>query len=245
MSFPTYVDLNYGMERLTSSTEAFPVGVRGVMPDGRAYRYCKADSDLPTKYGAANADFLHFMNTAVEGTAGDTDLTVVIDAAETAYAKDRFKGGFVTIHGTIVQTCLKIESSDASDGTNVKLNLAEPLLYTTPLPTFVEVHANKYYGVTHPNDAGYETMVVVPPVVVTSGQYFWGQTWGECLCTAAVGGGMGATVNQRAVYFQDDGGIGGGDDLAVQFQYAGYVIPWTWRDGSAADSIHFELQLAP
>lgn len=249
MSFPTYVDLNYGMERLKSTTPQFPVGIRGVMPDGKAARYCLADEALVMNpaLGAANGDQLHFMNSAVEGAIGDMDITVVVDTVDTGgYAVDQFKDGYISIHTTIIQRCLKIVGNDVS-GTNVVLHLAEPLLETTALPTFVEIHENKYHSIEVMNAAGLQTVVVVPFVPVGINEYFWGQTWGECLCAASHGGGMGAVVNERNVYFQDDGSIGSGLNLPPTsgFQFAGYVIPRTERDGSAADSIHFFLMLTP
>ena len=185
------------------------------------------------------------MNTAVVAYAGDTDITVVIDAAEVGYAQNLFRDGYITIHTAIVQTCLKIRSSDVDDGTNVTLHLAEALMYDVPLPTFVELHANKYHGIVPMTGAGYQSVVVVPCCVVPAGHHFWGQTWGDCLCTAGFGGGIGAVVNERSVYFQDDGGIGACSDLSCSFQYAGFMIPRTWRDGAAADNLHFMLQLAP
>ena len=222
----------------------YPIGMRFAEGD-RSFRYCKADLDLATKYGAANADFLHFMNTAVAALAGDTDITVVIDAAEAGYAQDFFKDGYITIHTAIVQTCLKIRGNDVDDGTNVTLHLAEALLEDTPLPTFVELHANKYRGIVPMTGTGYQSAVVVPCVPVLAGYHFWGQTWGECVCTAGFAGGIGGQVNERSVYFQDDGGIGACSDLSCNFQYAGFMIPRTWRDGAPADNLHFMLQLAP
>ncbi len=222
----------------------YPISLRYAEGD-RVFRYSKADLELATKYGAANADFLHFMNTAVAALAGDTELTVVIDAAEASYAQNQFRDGYITIHTTIVQTCLKIRGNDVSAGGNVVLHLAEALMYDVALPTFVELHANKYNGIVPMTGAGYQSVVVVPCCVVPAGYHFWGQTWGDCLCTAGFGGGIGGQINERSVYFQDDGGIGAGSDLGVSFQYAGFMIPQTWRDGAPADNLHFMLQLAP
>jgi len=196
--------------------------------------------------GAGNGDLLHFMNTAVAALAGDTDITVVVDPADGAYVLNQFRDGYISIHTAPIQHCLKIAGSDIS-GVNVTLHLAEPLLIDTPLPTFVEIHENKYRSVELMNAAGLQTVVCVPPVPVAINEYFWGQTWGDCLCAASHGGGMGAVVNERNVFFQDDGSIGSGTNLppASGFQFAGYVIPRTERLAAAADSIHFCLCLAP
>lgn len=239
--------------RETSTIQKYPIGMRFAEGD-RVFRYCKADTALPqpalagSNAGAANGDPLHFMNTAVAAYAGDQDLTIVIDPADVAgYVKDQFKDGYICVHTTPIQLCLKIKGNEPDDGTNVVLHLEEPLLLDTPLPTFVEIHENKYHSVVAMNSAGSQSVVVVPVVPVPINHFFWGQTWGECLCAAAFDGGIGAAINERSVYFQDDGGIGCGTDLAPGsgFQYAGYIIPYTYRLGAMADSIFFMLQLAP
>jgi len=242
--------------RETSLLQKYPIGYRFAERGGigdRVFRYCKADIALPLPPplcqlgGAANGDTLHFMNTAVVAYAGDQDLTVVIGGPaagvfDAGYVKDQFKDGYITIHTAPIQVCLKIKGNDADDGTNVVLHLEEPLLLDTPLPTFVEIHENKYHSIVPMNAAGYQSVVVVPLVPVPINHHFWGQTWGECLCTAALGGGIGGVINQRSVYFQDDGSIGDFSGLAGDFQYAGFLLPTT---RAAAPNIHFMLQLAP
>lgn len=233
--------------REVSLIQRYPIGMRYAEGD-RVARYCLADEALPMNpaLGAGNADLLHFMNTAVAGFVGDTDITVVVDPADGAYVLDQFKDGYISIHTTPIQRCLKIEGNEVS-GVNVVIHLAEPLLEDTPLPTFVELHESKYRSIELMNAAGLQTVVCVPFVPVAINQYFWGQTWGDCLCAAASGGGQGAVINERATYFQDDGSIGPATFLAPAsgFQFAGYIIPRTERLAAAADSIHFFLQLAP
>ena len=64
--------------RETSLTLNYPIGMRYAEGD-RVARYCLADEAIvnPT-LGVANADTLHFMNSAVAGVIGDTDITVVV-----------------------------------------------------------------------------------------------------------------------------------------------------------------------
>lgn len=239
MSFPTYVDLQYGMERLTSSTEAFPVGMRGVTPDGRVFRYCLADADLGNHKGAASGDVIHEQQTHGAVEAGDYDITIVMATG----AKDKYKGGFIETHGTTVQNCLKIKGNDASDGTDMVLHLEEPLLVDVADDTFTGLHEGTYNSIIA-KSGGYTSVVVVPRTAITSGQYFWGQTWGETICTAGFGSGLGSTnANERSVYFNTDGSIGAASDLdpSTGYQYAGYMI----HDTTATDDIFFMLQLNP
>lgn len=236
--------------RATSLLPNYPIGMRFAEGD-RVFRYCQADTLLPqpalvnSMGGAANGDPLHFMNTAVAAFAGETDLTVVIDAEDVAYAQNQFRDGYICIHTAPIQLCLKIRGNDISNGGNVVLHLAEPLLLDVPLPTFVELHENQYNSIVAMDSTGYQTVVVVPVVPVPINHHFWGQTWGPCLCAAGFGGGIGENANERSVYFQDDGGIGACSDLSCSFQYAGVIIPYTWRAAAGANTIFFMLQLAP
>ena len=134
------------------------------------------------------------------------------------------------------------------DGTNVRLHLGEPLIAAVALPTFVEIHENQYNSTVPMTGAGQQAVVGVPLMPVTIDNFFWVQTWGKCICAAAVGGGIGAGVpNEVSVYFQDDGSIACATDLppANGFQHAGYAIPTSTRLGVAADTLYFMLQLAP
>ena len=234
--------------RETSLVQNYPIGMRYAEGD-RVFRYCRADEALPMNpaLGAANADTLHFMNSAVAALAGATQITVVIDPADGNYALNQFRDGYISIHTAPIQRCLKIRGNPVDDGTNVILYLAEALLADVPLPTFLEIHENKYHSIELMNAVGRQSVVCVPPVPVAINEYFWGQTWGECLCAASHGGGIGGVNNECNVFFQDDGSIGCGTDLppATGFQFAGYIVPRTERLGAAADSIHFCLCLAP
>ncbi len=217
-------------------------------PDGRVFHYCKADAAHPDpKYGVANGDPLHFQPTAVAAVAGARTITIHMDVSETEWLADRFRGGSITIHTAPIQHVLAIIGNDEDDGTDCVLYLGEPLLADVPAETFCEVHENQYNGTTVMSGAGDQSVVAVPLMPVLINNYYWGQTWGPCLCVASHGGGIGAVVNEKSVYFQDDGSTGCGTDLLPTSgsQYAGFIIPRTWRDGAIADSLHFMLQLDP
>ncbi len=240
--------------RELSAVQRYEIGSRMEMPapDYRIFHYCRADIAIPLvaipiTSGVGNNDTLHFMNSAVAGVAGDRFFTVVIDPADGAYVANQFRGGYLTVHTGVIQITYNIIGNDVDDGVNVRLHLGEPLIAAVPLPTFCEIHENEYNSTGPMTGAGDQSVVAVPLIPVTVDNFYWGQTWGPCLCAAAVGGGIGAVVNEKSVYFQDDGSIGCGTDLApgTGFQYAGYVLPRTFRLAAIADSIHFMLQLAP
>ncbi len=239
--------------RELSAIQRYEIGSRMEMPapDFRVFHYCRADIAHTNVNiaGIANGDTLHFMNTAVlAGVAGDRNISVVIDPADVAgYVRDQFRGGSITIHTAPIQIVYSIIGNEPDDGTNVLLHLGEPLIAAVPLPTFSEIHENQYNSTVPMTGAGDQSVVAVPLMPVTIDNFFWGQTWGKCMCGAAVGGGIGAVVNEASVYFQDDGSIGAAPDLlpASGYQYAGYVIPTSSRLAANADTLYFMLQLAP
>jgi len=228
----------------------YEIGSRLILPaiDGRTFHYGKADIAQPLpKYGLANGDPLHFQPTAVTAVAGARTITIHMDVSETEWLADRFKGGCITIHTAPIQQVLSIIGNDEDDGTDCVLRLGEALLADVVAETFCEVHENPYNSIVPMTGAGNQSVVGVALMPVLADNFLWLQTWGPCLCVAAVAGGIGAVVNEASVYFQDDGGIACGTDLApgTGYQYAGYILPTTFRDGANADSIHFMLQLAP
>ena len=239
--------------RELSAVQRYEIGSRLAMPapDCRIFHYCEADiaHTNVVSAGIANGDTLHFMNSAViAGVVGDRNISVVIDPADVAgYVRNQFRGGSITIHTAPIQIVYNIIGNEPDDGVNVLLHLGEPLIAAVPLPTFCEIHENQYNSTVPMTGAGDQSVVAVPLMPVTIDNFFWGQTWGKCICAAAVGGGIGAIVNEASVYFQDDGSIGCGTDLAPAsgFQYAGYIIPTTSRLAANADSLYFMLQLDP
>lgn len=226
-----------------SATPKYPIGTRLALGD-RVFHYCRAVTALRPHHGEGNNDALHEQETAVAASAGDLSLTIVGD-----FTKDQFKGGYINIHTTPMQVCLRIKGNDAGDGVNTVLHLKDPLLYDVPAGSsgFTDVHANIYNNVGgRSGGTDYTSAICIPLINVTIDYYFWGQTWGPVVATAASLGGLGGNADERAVYFDDDGSIGimgdcagGGTSLA---QYAGFLLATT---SSGKDDIFFMLQLAP
>jgi len=224
-----------------SATPKYPVGTPIAIGD-RVFHYCRAATDLRLHHGEGNNDGLHEQNTTVLASAGDLSLTIV-----GSFTKDQFKGGYLNIHTAPMQVCLRVKDNDAGDGVNTVLHLKDPLLLDVPAATFTDVHANIYNNVGgRAGGTHFTSAICIPLTNITSGYYFWGQTWGPVVATAAAEGGLGGAVDERAVYFDDDGSIGVMGDCAVGgtqlAQYAGFLLPTT---ALASDDIFFMLQLAP
>lgn len=224
MSFPTYVDLKYGDDKITSSTKLFPIGMKGVMPDGRVFRYCLADGTLLKGWGSKNNDGLHEQNATVEAAAGAYSIQLVIGTA----TKDQFAGGWLNTHGdiSIQHNVIAVKGNEVGDGTDTVIYLEEPLLYTVPAATFTDLHENTYNSIIK-SDLAMMSVVVIPPEPVDSGDYFWGQTRGPCTGVAGFTSGIGEGSSERNVFFGTDGAIGTSyADLSLDaagYQFAGYM----------------------
>jgi len=230
-----------------SSTPKYPIGTRIAIGD-RVFHYCRAVTALRLHHGEGNNDTLHEQDVAVVASEGDLDLTVVGD-----FTEDQFKDGYINIHTAPMQVCLRVKGNDKGDGTNTVIHLKDPLLadvVLSPTPTYTDIHANIYNNVGgRAGGTDYTSSICIPLINITNGYYFWGQTWGPVVATAASLGGIGTNADERAVYFDDDGGIGimgdcagGGTSLC---QYAGFMLATTTLAGTPGDDIFFMLQLAP
>jgi len=95
--------------------------------------------------------------------------------------------------------------------------------------------------------------VVVPLISVTSGSYFWGQTWGPCF-GVQTSTKPGLASGDREIYFGADGALITGVDVHTaggNAQRAGFLItntsPWE-KDGGGAEAggdQFYMLQLSP
>lgn len=218
-----------------SATPKYPVGKRIYQGD-RVFRYCYALTGIALKKpGCINADFVEG-NTAVIAAAGDLDITIVGDLAA-----DYLAGGYITVWTTIMQMLLAVKGNDVGDGVNTVVHLAHPLLRDVPLATYTVSRVALYNRLGEKSvHAAYESCICIPLLSITAGYYFWGQTWGPVLGKAAAGSGIGENIDERDVYFTQDGAI----DIQAAvgtWQRAGFMLSRT----QLGDDIFFMLQLAP
>ena len=222
-----------------SSTQLYNLGTR-LVTDERVFRYCRAGAALNRSDGAMNNDqwSLTNENANQDAAVGDTDMQVV----NTTGTQNQYQGGWVAIFTSRLQL-RHIIANDASDGTDIKLYLDGPIEVAMST-TWVTGYPSIYYD-TRTFTEEYTSVVCVPPIAVTSGYYYWGQTWGPCYMRAA-GTVPGISVYDRDVYFAGTGAIYGGKQAesatAGGYQRAGILLP---RTASGTGDQFFMLQLSP
>lgn len=240
-----------------STVQNYNIGTRLVIDD-RVFRYCKAGGALEAlKAGHCGVMPREGNCAAVEYPVGSYTITIPENPNGAKYAeeavKDYWAEGFIWIQ-TSPQGMYKIKSSAAASGGFITLTLYEPLKVKVPASTWITAWANIYSDINDTHSARMSN-VVVPLISVTSGNYFWGQTWGPCFGTV-VSTTPGRNDGDREVYFHIDGALHSSVDLDFSAgnafcQRAGFLItntsPWTNAGGNpelGGDQLYM-LQLSP
>lgn len=237
----------------TTQNPAFEVGRRIVLPDDRAFRYCKAGGTSLAHRGAINANIIPGdSGDGYEGAAGYATaigLNILeISDTDTGHTLDHYRGGWIVIfNGSGEFQTSRILKSTASDGTSLKITIGDPLkVALTATGVGVTLYRNPYVnvkaGMSQLQD--FESFIVVPMANIASGEYFWGQVSGPTWVTPHGGTWPGSSAALRDVYFHIDGTI---DPATIRVvgtlspQRAGYLLS-AGSSGSYGDAL-IQLQL--
>lgn len=259
MSFPNDIHLVHGEEAEVGTTKLHPVGTRGYTDNDRVFRYCYAGSNIaiPSR-GVANAS-PHLEGTCI-GNAVAGAYTLDLPPACADFTEDViyntadiYENGYVWIMGDDgdpaeheFHKILSNEALDSATSTYVRVTLESPIAFSQDTP-WITAYRNVYANCQqdYPNSPTYKQAVVCMTscgVVVTAGQYFWGQTWGPCW-TTAYNATPGLATNDRELIFMQGGTIAikrEMDPTTYSHQRAGYVLTNTENTGD----MFFQLQLA-
>lgn len=226
------------------SIQTYPIGTKFI-EDDRVFRYCKAGSGLTAmKAGHQGAKPSEFNTAAVVYAAGATEIVIL----DTGSASDRpvnyYAGGYLWIMDLVtgIYRMHRIKSSTVGDGTSITLILAIGLKTGIGATTWITAWPNIYSDILGTSSTKM-SMVCVALIPVTSGRWFWGQTWGPCFGTS-FNVVPGLNANQREVYFNIDGALMAGDDLSLDTtvrQRAGFILANTTDGGDQ----FYMLQLSP
>jgi hypothetical protein len=204
-NFSTVVELTPKMVKTTTSGIKHKLGTRGVTADGRVYRYSYSGAALTVGVPVqTKALYLLDQDTAYTAPINDTEtisttwrsFTVETETATGEITANEYKDGYVrvassTVSGTAGQL-IRIKSNTASAtsstdslGSTMTVTFADDDEPAVSIDTgaVTTLHHNPYYGVIA-NAGGAAPLpgitVGVPNVAVSSGYYFWAQTWGAC-----------------------------------------------------------------
>lgn len=234
-----------------SETQKYRLGTRVQVGD-RVFRYAKAGMAITNLIQGLVNDYKPYEGDrpATAYAVGDQDITVPALStgnAVTYSTIDIHAGGYIWFQMSPHQMH-KIRSNTATDGTNVILTLERPLKYALPAAAsgadtmWVTIWPNLYGNVKHAS-GGMRSVVCTALIPITSGYYFWGQTWGPKFFQAG-GTAPGRTGNYRSTWFASDGSILDRSGGAEQWgsQPAGYILSQT--TSSDGDQLVM-LQLSP
>jgi len=223
-----------------STVQKYPIGLRYAKGD-RVFRHSKAGNALTAMKAGHQGHVATEVYTAAVAYAAGANQIKILDTDED-HGVDYYAGGYIWIMVAGDYRMYSVTGSTASDGTSVTLILGEPLVVNVPASTWITAWPSIYSNVVSTASTKMSN-VVVPLIDVTSGYYFWGQTWGPCFGTA-FNVVPGVNDNQREVYFNIDGALMAGDDLSLDTtvrQRAGFILTNTTPGGDQ----FYMLQLEP
>ena len=242
MSLQTVTYGSEGNQNDTHTSQQHRLGHRLILPDSRIFRYCKAGGALAGLMRAAiNGSYAPgaagHIATTVEGYEGSASADVAAGGVQvefpdtTVRAVDYYQDGLLVTFPSGHYQMNRIRASALGDGATVVVELEAPLktaiLSSTGLTAYRSPYADIQAAMSLNQE--YEAFICVPPVPVTSGRWFWGQTAGVCPVAAHGGTWPGSAAHYRDVFFWMDGTIDPASvaDPTSGYQRAGYLLSST------------------
>ena len=188
----------------TSSIKLTELGSRKVVGD-RVFRYALAAMAIaPGDVVEGNPGVELTSAIATANASGGKQITFTATAAIT---KDAFADGYITV-STGTQANLgytyKIKSHSAiASAATGSVTLYDPIKLVMNTADKVDLQAN-LYGACNRCTTGIDALIVgVAPTLVTSGNYFWLQTWGPAglKCAAGATGAVAADVTGQCIAY--------------------------------------------
>lgn len=202
-----FAELSYGDEKKTYSTKGHPLGTRGVLPDGRVFRFSlnggtAREAGLLMQAGVQPFDGEWDMDVAVESThsagspnIGSKDIPLLATGTLTsALLVDHYQDGLMYVNdGPGEGHVYHVSSHPAlsSDGGSTVLVVhlgGDDEIVSTALSTLslVGLIVNEYsLPVPTDIDTTLTRVLGVMPAAVAADQYFWLQTYGPAAVSIA------------------------------------------------------------
>jgi len=258
VSLETQPDYSFLYESSTVKTPKYNLGDRVVLGDGRVFRYglC-GDTFTSMKHGLKNFNLLVTEKDAIAVAAAIGAKYVDITFADTdgvgndgVIAVDSLRGGYISFYrGTDRQQRGIIGNTARANGDtgNTRVYLDAALRVAINEDDDVEVMATPYSDLRISGGGGEWTSVMgMPNVMATVGQYFWLQTWGPIRITPAAAE-LGVAGYERSFFFDANGSLVSAqtaESTTRSYQLAGFLLERT--DGAAGSAAPFiNLQINP
>lgn len=227
------------------TTQRFVLGARVMTGDGRVFRYAYIGSAVCyASAGVKSYDACAIGYTAVSASqvAGDS----VVQVAGQTFTKDILQGGYVCVYNTgdTRRQNRLIVGNNACSGSALTIELEYPLDYAVTISTSaVEVIYSPYrncHWINHTKSS----VVGIPAMNSSIGNYIWIQTWGPlCISPGSATSDPGADAEERAVQFDGLGNlICYADGSSKDRQEAGFIIQ---NDVGGAGPPFIMLQISP
>ena len=186
MAFLNYVGLDYGDETVTSTTESrgITLGTKGLMPDGRVFRYSKAGEAITAGLMCQNSIAIanHDMDLVTAAAAAGA-TSIVSTLGGTAVPADQYKGGTLYVNdgageGQTFRIATHAAVSSSGDFT-VPFEGKQTVKTALTASSLTGIKANPYNGTLLYNTTPDGIPTGFSPTDVASGAYFWQQTYGD------------------------------------------------------------------
>lgn len=255
-----------------SATQYYTLGTRLVTPDGRVFRYAKCSNSRTTgmamffnggtfaTYGADGGAVL-----PIGIAAGDTSCTVTIastdgsnqgsyETADGEVTADELEGGYLYLYGTNggagsdtyqrENRYIVGNTAVAANGGTIVIDVDEPFTFAHTVSSIkIEIWPNPWATLAMVAE-DYLSCAGFPACgTVTSGYYFWCQTWGP-LRISGQNYNLGETAGERNLWFGPDGSIRSAAIVGAANcrQLAGFLLP---RTSASRGSTFMMLQICP
>jgi len=217
-SYPSIVELSFGDEKVTSTAKiaGLPLGVTGILPDGRTFRHAKVSATTAVVVGklyqgvAIAADTAYGKSlTIAAATVGATALVITAGSA-VAIGTDEYADGYAICAnstGTGIGYLYKIKSCSsaaAGSASTVKLYENDSVKEAIAAGTSAGLRRNKYDGIvlTEAGTGLTGVLAGVPCASAAVNAYIWLQSKGP----AAVFTGGTVLVSGEVVLASTAGG---------------------------------------
>ena len=256
MSFPVTVGLAFGDEKVTSTTKIRRLGTRGVLPDGRVFRWAlnggtAIEAGHVVQSGVVIGASVHANGLTIVNATATGVSTITVLMATTNVAADYYADGYLTVDTSPGQGMYVVKSNTvAASAANSEFTLQEKIRTAmTSGTTLVGFRANPYASVIiAPATTLTGALVGVTPVAMAIGAFGWLQTWGHAL----VNTDSAPIAGQRLVYVGASAGnldvqsTGSAGTAEAESQSALPTIGIATTAGAGADKYNFIfLTIAP